>query len=671
MVPRIVLGFCAENATMDYAFTYVLAVVHEGRLLKADFSMFPPQGSVYVPRHLFPNAPFRFRDLGFWDVEEDPGFGERNRGAKYRAFRVRTDVPAELIRVDCPSHRADDVRHVLLERGLESFYRLDGRDLLLEFADGVTAGPLHVEPPAADGRYRCDPERLGQPVGAWPNRQALQPVLVAMGQTVRWFVWPLPRPDIFLDLASTRQVLEGLQRLGISQELHDDLIARLGSVDTGVRIPPLHRKRLQTLLDEALQTGKQLEACVPLLRADPQVQEALEQYKHQVGEEHRNELERRKDELNDELEALRAKKREVEAEIESARGRLAEEEARKEQTAEATAEAVVARARRAQQEVNALLADVAVLRPFMVDGAAPARGPAAETHRGEAAPLPDLGAAYAHLKTQLENVGLQPRSASACAREVLTALSLGQAVFFQGSLAPVLARAAAIALSGARWTEADVAADLKDNAAFRPVVEAVAAGGAPAALLLHGANRSCIDAYGADLVRLLAERAAGADAAPGLMVLGVLTEGLSAPPPDPVLTALGPIIHTDYLAWKRGWKGRPPRPGQMNALTWPHPDGPDEEALGFLLGELQPAPNELWRRNVLAADRRLAGWPGEPGAPDALDSVAFAWVLPRCLAAGVDLTEHADALRQLFPEPDEVDPRLQQLLRSHGAAEVL
>lgn len=670
MVPRIVLGFCAENATMDYAFSYVLAVVHEGRLLKADFSMFPPQGSVYVPRHLFPNSPFRFRDLGFWDVEEDPGFGERNRGAKYRAFRVRSDVPAELVRVDCPSHRADEVRHLLLERGLESFYRLDGRDLILEFADGVTAGPLRVEPPAADGRYRCDPERLGQPVGAWPNRSALQPVLVAMGQTIRWFVWPPPRPDIFLDLASTRQVLEGLQRLGISQELHDDLTSRLGSVDTAIRIPPLHRKRLQTLLDEALQTGTQLEACVPLLRADPKVQEALEQYKHQVGEDYRKELERRKEEMNGDLEALRAKKREVEAEIEAARKRLAEEEARKEQTAEATAEVVVARARRAQQEVNALLAEVAVLRPFLADGAS-ARGPAAETHRREAVPLAGPEAAYAHLKSQLENVGLQPRSAAAAAREVLTGLSLGQAVFFQGSMAPVLARAAAAALSGARWTEADVPADLKDNAAFRPVVEAAAAGGAPAALLLHGANRSCIDAYGADLVRLLAERAAGADAAPGLMVLGALTEGLSAAPPDPVLTALGPILHTDYLAWKRGWKARPPRPGQLNALTWSHPDGADEEALGFLLGELQPAPNELWRRNVLAADRRLAGWPGEPGAPDALDSVVFAWVLPRCLAAGVDLTEHADGFRQLFPEPDEVDPRLQQLLRSHGAAEVL
>ena len=85
---------------------------------------------------------------------------------------------------------------------------------------------------------------------------------------------------------------------------------------------------------------------------------------------------------------------------------------------------------------------------------------------------------------------------------------------------------------------------------------------------------------------------------------------------------------------------------------------------------MQPAPNELWRRNVLAADRRLAGWPGEAGAPDALDAVLFAWVLPRCLAAGVDLSEHADAFRQLFPEPEEMDPRLQLLLKAHGAAEV-
>ena len=241
MIPRIVLGFCAEIATPDYTFAYVLAAGHEGRLLKADFSMFPPQGSIYVPRNLFPHLPVRFRDLGFWDVEEDPNFSERNRGAKYRAFRLRPDVPAELLRIDCPSHRPDEARQYLLERGLESFYRLDGRDLLLEFSDGVTAGPVRLEPAEADGRFRCDPERLAQPLGAWPNRNALQPVLVNMGQTVRWFVWPLPRPDAFIDLASTRQVLENLQRIGLSQELYDDLIGRLGSVDHAARIPPLHR----------------------------------------------------------------------------------------------------------------------------------------------------------------------------------------------------------------------------------------------------------------------------------------------------------------------------------------------------------------------------------------------------------------------------------------------
>ncbi len=394
MVPRIVLGFCAEIATTDYTFAYVMAAGHEGRLLKADFSMFPPQGSIYVPRSLFPHLPVRFRDLGFWDVEEDPNFNERNRGAKYRAFRLRPDVPAELLRIDCPSHRPDEARQFLLERGLESFYRLDGRDLLLEFADGVMVGPVRLEPAEADGRFRCDPERLAEPLGAWPNRNALQPVLVSMGQTIRWFVWPLPRPDSFIDLASTRQVLENLQRLGVSQELYDDLIGRLGSVDHAARIPPLHRRRLQTLLDEALQTGKRLEECVPLLRADPKVQEAIEQYKHQIGEEHRLELEKLKTQLGDEVEELRAKKSGVEAEIEAARQRLADEEAQKGKMAEATAEAVVARARQAQQEVNALLAEVAVLRPFLADGAAPPQRAAVTAvdarrrRRGDAAARP-------------------------------------------------------------------------------------------------------------------------------------------------------------------------------------------------------------------------------------------------------------------------------------------
>ncbi len=76
------------------------------------------------------------------------------------------------------------------------------------------------------------------------------------------------------------------------------------------------------------------------------MQEAIEQYKHQVGEEHRKELEKLKTQLGDEVEELRAKKSGVEAEIEAARQRLADEEAKKEQTAEATAEAVVARAAR-------------------------------------------------------------------------------------------------------------------------------------------------------------------------------------------------------------------------------------------------------------------------------------------------------------------------------------
>ena len=679
MVPRIVLGFCAEIATADYTFAYVLAAAHEGQLLKANFGMFPPQGSIYVPRSLFPHVQVRFRDLGFWDVEEDPNFNERNRGAKYRAFRLRTDTPAEILRIDCPSHRAEEARHHLLERGLECFYRLDGRDLLLEFADGVTAGPVRLEPADADGRFRCDPERLSQPIGAWPNRNALQPVLVNMGQTVRWFVWPLPRPDSFIDLASTRQVLENLQRIAVSQEQYDDIVGKLGHIDHAARVPPLHRQRLQTLLDEALQTGKRLEECVPLLLADPRMQEAIEQYKHQVGEEYKKELEKRKTELGDEVEGLKAKKQGVEVEIDEVRKRLAEEEARKQQTAESVAEAVVARARQAQQEVNGLLAEVAVLRPFLSNGAAPVapalaapaeRRPAFETHRDEALPLAGPEAAYAHLKSQFENVGLQPRSASASAREVLTALSLGQAVFFQGSLAAVVARAAAVALSGARWAELDVPAEMKDNTAVKPIIESAAAEG-PAVLLLNGANRSCIDAYGSDLVRVLAERAAGLDSAPGLMALGVLSEGFSAAPPDPVLTALGPILHTDYLAWKRGWRARPVRPDKSPPRRGRTRTAPTSRRWIICSTNCSRRRTSLWRRNVLAADRRLAGWPGEAGAPEALDAVLFAWVLPRCMAAGVDLSEHADAFRQLFPEPDDMDPRLQMLLKAHGAAEAL
>jgi hypothetical protein len=662
MIPRIVLGFCAEVAAPEYTFAYVLAADHEGRLLKADFSMFPPQGSIYVPRSLFPYPIVRFRDLGFWDVEEDPNFGDRNRGAKYRAFRLRADAPAEIVRVDCPSFRADEVRQHLIERGLEAFYRLDGRDLMLEFADGVTAGPVRVEPADDDGRFRCHPECLGQPLGAWPNRGALQPVLVNMGQTARWFVWPRPRSESFIDLASTRQVLDSLQDIGISQALYDDLVRKLSFIDHASLVPPLHRKRLQVLLDEALTTGKQLEACVPLLRDDPRMREAVEQHKRQVGEEYRRYLERQKSQLRDEVVQLEARKKTVEYQIEEVRRRLVEEEALKEKTAESVAEAVYARVRQAQKEVHGLLAEVAVLRPFLSNSDA-ARALAGETHRHEAVALAGIDAAYAHLKNQLENVGLQPHSASATARETLTALSLGQAAFLQGSMAAVLARVIASSLSGARWTEWDVPADLKDGTLVKPVVDAAAAPEAPTMLILNGANRSRIDAYGSDLIRILAERAAGTASTPGLMLMGVLSEGLGAAPSDMALTALGPILHTDYLAWKRGWKAGPTKPGQLAAGPWPHPDGPVETTLETLLEELQPTPNELWVRNVLAAHRRLMGWSGRPGA---LESVLFGWVLPRCAAAGVDLSEYVQAFDQLCPESEEMDTRWRLFLKSRG-----
>ena len=112
------------------------------------------------------------------------------------------------------------------------------------------------------------PDRLGQPIGAWPNRAPFNPSCSTWVRPPRWFVWPLPRPESFIDLASTRQVLDSLQHIGISQELYDDLVGKLGFIDHASLVPPLHRKRLQDLLDEALTTGKQLEDCVPLLRDD-------------------------------------------------------------------------------------------------------------------------------------------------------------------------------------------------------------------------------------------------------------------------------------------------------------------------------------------------------------------------------------------------------------------
>src|SRR5262249_8993409 len=126
-------------------------------------------------------------------------------------------------------------------------------------------------------------------------------------------------------------------------------------------------------------------------------------------------------------------------------------------------------------------------------------------------------------------------------------------------------------------------------------------------LILEGMNRSCLSAYGDNLIRLLLERALGLrDNPPNLLVIATLLDGGSVIAPTPDVIAYGPVLATDYYAWRP----RSTRPtivhGFCHPTTWKEEVATkDVEGLQDLMGELSTAPNVLWEQNVSKASHRL------------------------------------------------------------------
>jgi hypothetical protein len=685
MPARVALGIRPDFAG-SYVFAPVVGEVDDGRLLAATPSRFPPRGTIHVHESLFPE-PFEVDCLGFWDCEERLAFQEDHRGSMFTAVRRRSDLPAEIVKLGYRSTEPTAVRDRLLKTGLTSTFPLDGRDVLLQFIDGVIAGPIHLKRFDASDRYLCENAApLDRPLPSWNSRADLHAVELRIGNALRSFVWPILQHDGYVHLGPPEQMLRTLLRIGshrgpgtylITEAQRNEIAQRLADIDDPKRVIPLYRERLQNLLDESLKTGKVLDVWFNLLREHPDIQRQLDQHKEKVAAEARNEIVTKESALLQSVADLQAKERSLTENLKTLRERCADEQARKDQVGAGMAEAIIARVREAKEDVPKLLAEVSLLQPFLAQTTTqpgdPSRGPLSiERHKLEARRLESLDDALRHLTLNLVRLGLQTLTARNFAREIMAALTLKQALFFRGSFARQLSRTVVFSLTAANWHNTEIPLGLSDHL---PMQELLSAAIDPtkqwSGLLIDGLNRSPIDAYAPMLIEVLSDRQVGQnDLAPRLVIVGSLVEGTSALPPDEYTTALGPIWHTDYLRWNTPTDTQAQDPGQLGTWGWPHPDGPDRD-LEELLETLSPVPSELWRRSVMSAYRRLTGWPSKEAVTPSIESVLFGWVLPRCIGSGVDLTAHADRIRQEFSDPKKIDARLKRLLRTAGLESVL
>lgn len=277
------------------------------------------------------------------------------------------------------------------------------------------------------------------------------------------------------------------------------------------------------------------------------------------------------------------------------------------------------------------------------------------------------------LSDNLKAIGMNSRAAHALATEVLAGLLAGQALMFKGSMASATAEICAHTLAAASTYHMQMPLGLLDgrqfSAAFDEVVRESRQSDQTTGLVIEGLNLSAPEVYAQRLRKLVTDRLLGLDDEVGnLLVVGTIAHGSACLSIASELCELGPIFDTDCLTWRSKWGKRGITRGSILRGTWSHwvdtlvqepTDWADvlRECHG-LAGSVPP----LWKRTLYTALARLTPLAVGDDQPTAMQSLAFGWLLPRLVAAGVDLSEKDSVLGGGMLDASAVDTRITRLL---------
>jgi hypothetical protein len=628
--------------------------------------------------------------------DQGPGYKSKGLSAQYRAI-VGHECPAEVLRLPVASDDGDAVRQALLVDGVEDLSGLGDRNYLLEFADGKLAGPVRLtnslEQPR---RYFSGVRPLSRPLPAWPERKAVGVswlVLEFEGRR-RLFFAPesIPPAPEFVDYASPHDVLHELELDGGIGSLR--LLRPPGGGDVEDALEPFlrtlsgperearHRRIEQLLLSAATESGE-VERSEQTLREHPAFRRALALFRKPIlpavpgpvpASAIVAEVERTSPPppaasvVPPASQAPTSPRRadgprEVDSPAPPQQPLMSSHPRSDDMTVPTLTHSPEGNGS-TERRTGAALPSQSVPAPTLP------RAAAVEESAADARALGSVADALDLLARNLQAVGLAKLSALSLAREAVAGASLGQPLFFSGSFAVPVAHVVARSLAGRRRLRVSIPVGL-----LTPVsLPTTRPEDGTTALILEGINRSCLGAYGDELVSLLVDRALGLrDVPPGLLVIGTLLDGPSVLPPTPALVAYGPVLATDYYTWRPLSVPLSIVPGSCNPAAWKSvAAGGELEGLADLLEELSRVPNALWEHNVLAAGRCLLALAGRHGtalsagetAQDAARaSLLFGWVVPFLASQGISLADHADRIRGEFSALR--DQRLVRFLKAH------
>lgn len=271
-----------------------------------------------------------------------------------------------------------------------------------------------------------------------------------------------------------------------------------------------------------------------------------------------------------------------------------------------------------------------------------------------------------------QNVGMQSFAARVLADEVLAAFAAGQIVSFRGSMASIVALLCARTLAGPSIRMVHIPIGLLDGREFGTslyrVLDVSGCKTSVSALILEGINLSAPEVYARSLRQLISERFLGIESTGrNLILLGTVVDGPGALDIPPELCELGPIFHTDCIAWRDKWSRRSVTVGFVPSEVWDPwisiVDTPEDwEDLYADYSHLGGHPTVLWRRCLYTAAAKLNRMVTAGNVPTLIQSLVFGWLLPRGIASGVNLADYENLLAEGRVDASKADERIVKLL---------
>ena len=272
-----------------------------------------------------------------------------------------------------------------------------------------------------------------------------------------------------------------------------------------------------------------------------------------------------------------------------------------------------------------------------------------------------------------EALNIKRSSAEALAIECIAAFMAGQMPYFAGLNGQRVAEACAMALAADEVHVLTVPVGVSAPHDFRHQLKALFCNERQdiSCIIVEGINRSALDTFGESLIELNSRQWSGDPTSRAMLIMATLTEGPASLPLSMAHVSLGPVFFTDSLDWRSRPRTTATRiEGLVSLEVWigacesAWQSAADTDEALRLLDKFAPAANPLLRRVVLSGFRVLSALRSDRPGPTPLQSLAFGWLAPVCIAVGASAQIADEELDRGQVDGEAPDERLANLLRT-------